>query len=35
MLTYVRTHWSKISTGLLLVTLVGGGGLRAYEHFSG
>jgi hypothetical protein len=35
MLTYIRTHWSKVSTGLLLVTLVGAGGLRAYEHFSG
>jgi uncharacterized protein (DUF779 family) len=35
MLTFVRTHWSKISTGLLLATLVATGGVRIYEHFAG
>jgi hypothetical protein len=35
MLTFVRSHWSKISAGLLLATLVGAGGARVYERVLG
>jgi len=34
MLTLIRTHWSKISTGLLLVTL-GAGGMKVYDRVAG
>jgi hypothetical protein len=34
MLTLLRTHWSKISTGLLLVTLASAGGTRIYERLA-
>jgi hypothetical protein len=30
MLNLIRTHWSKISTGLLLATLLGVGGMKLY-----
>jgi hypothetical protein len=35
MFTFVRTHWSKISTGFLLAAVLGLGGVRVYEHFAG
>lgn len=35
MVTILRAHWSKISSGLLLVTALGVGGVKAYEHFAG
>jgi hypothetical protein len=34
MLNLIRTHWSKISTGLLLATLFTAGGVTAYQHFT-
>ncbi|MGO9835017.1 MAG: hypothetical protein ACLP1X_12455 [Polyangiaceae bacterium] len=35
MLNLVRTHWSKISTGLLVATLLGAGGTKVYERLAG
>jgi hypothetical protein len=35
MVTLIRTHWSKISTGLLLATLLGAGGMKVYEPVVG
>jgi hypothetical protein len=35
MLTLIRTHWSKVSSGLLLAALLGIGGVHAYRHFVG
>lgn len=35
MFTLIRTHWSKISAGLLLATLLGTGGVKVYERFAG
>ncbi len=35
MFTSIRTHWSKISTGLLLATVLGIGGVKLYERFAG
>ena len=35
MLTFMRTHWSKISTGLLLALIAGMGGMTAYERLTG
>ncbi len=35
MLTLIRAHWSKISTGLLLAAVLGTGGVKVYQHFSG
>jgi hypothetical protein len=34
MLDVIRTHWSKISTGLLLATLAGIGGTKLYQHYA-
>jgi hypothetical protein len=34
MLNLIRTHWSKISTGLLLATLFTAGGVTAYQHYT-
>jgi hypothetical protein len=33
--SFIRRNRSKLSAGLLLATLVGAGGLQAYEHFTG
>jgi hypothetical protein len=35
MLTLIRAHWSKISTGLLLAILLGAGGMKVCERFAG
>jgi hypothetical protein len=35
MLTFARTHWSKISVGLMLAALVGAGGATVYDRFLG
>lgn len=35
MFTSIRTHWSKISTGLLLATFIGVGGVKLYERLAG
>ncbi len=35
MLNRIRTHWSKISTGLLLATLLGVGGVKLHERLGG
>lgn len=35
MLNAIRMHWSKISTGLLLATVLGMGGFKVYQHYSG
>jgi hypothetical protein len=32
MLNLIRTNWSRISTGLLLATLLGVGGMTAYQR---
>jgi hypothetical protein len=34
MLNLIRTHWSKVSTGLLLATLFTAGGVTAYQHYT-
>ena len=33
MLTKIRSHWSKITTGLVVLTALGIGGARLYQHF--
>jgi hypothetical protein len=33
MLTLIRSHWSKISAGMLVATLLGFGGAKLYRHF--
>jgi hypothetical protein len=35
MSSFLRTHWSKISTGLLVATLLGMGGVKVYERVAG
>lgn len=35
MFTSIRTHWSKISTGLLLAAVLGVGGTKLYQHLAG
>lgn len=35
MLTWIRSRWSTISTGLLVATLLGAGGVKAYERLAG
>jgi hypothetical protein len=35
MLTLIRTHWSKISAGLLLATVLGVGGTKLYQYYEG
>jgi hypothetical protein len=35
MFAKIRAHWSKISTGLLLATLLGLGGLHLYDRTAG
>jgi hypothetical protein len=35
MLHAIRTHWSKISTTLLVATVLGVGGTHLYRHFAG
>jgi hypothetical protein len=35
MLNFVHTHWSKISTGLLVLSLVGFGGAKLYRTLAG
>jgi hypothetical protein len=34
MLAWIHTHWSKVSTGLLVATLLGVGGAKVYQHFA-
>jgi hypothetical protein len=35
MLTFFRTHWRRVSTGLLALTLLGAGGSQAYQALRG
>jgi hypothetical protein len=35
MLTFLRTHWRRVSTGLLALTLLGAGGTQAYRAMRG
>jgi hypothetical protein len=32
---FLRTHWRKLSTGILAFTLLGAGGMKAYEALTG
>jgi hypothetical protein len=34
MLELIRTHWTKISRGLMVGALLGLGSVAAYQHFS-
>ena len=35
MMTFLRTHWRRVSTGLLALALLGAGGSQAYAALSG
>jgi hypothetical protein len=35
MMNLFRSNWSRISTGLLLATLLGVGGMTAYQRLTG
>ncbi|MBX3192329.1 MAG: hypothetical protein KF819_35390 [Labilithrix sp.] len=35
MIAKIFAHWPKISTGLLVATLLGAGGFHAYQRLSG
>ena len=34
-MNWIRTHWSKISTGLLLATVLGTGAVAAHNYLGG
>jgi hypothetical protein len=35
MFNLIRAHWSKISAGLFVATLLGVGGMQVYQRFAG
>jgi hypothetical protein len=35
MMKFLRTHWTRVSTGLLALALLGAGGQRLYQALGG